>query len=161
MRLRGANIKAMIEGKAAAALHGGFPLDTRPASLDTRGMTKKKILVVDDDKALSRMVKLGLEQTGRYEVRVENDARNALAAALSFRPDLMLLDVIMPDKDGGTVASEIRQDKNLKNTPVIFLTSILGKDEAADRGGKLGKEPVLAKPVSADELLKKIEECLG
>src|SRR5919109_851520 len=69
---------------------------------------KPRILIVDDEPAFTRLVKLALEQDGYYEVQEENHGRHALAAALEFRPDLVLLDVIMPDMGGAEVAAGFR-----------------------------------------------------
>jgi DNA-binding response OmpR family regulator len=124
-------------------------------------MAKKKILVVDDSVAIARALKTNLDDTGRFEVRIENDPRKARAAVGEFGPDLVLLDVIMPGMDGGAVAAEIRQDVRMKDMPVIFLTSILNRAEAEARGGKLGDDPVLAKPVTVSELLAAIDKVLG
>ena len=62
---------------------------------------KKRILLVDDEPSITRLLKLNLEQTGDYEVATENVSKAALATAEEFRPDLILLDVMMPDLDGG------------------------------------------------------------
>lgn len=124
-------------------------------------MHRRRILIVDDDIELSKLMKMGIEQSGAYEVRVENDPRQAQTVALSFRPELLLMDVIMPWMDGGTVVARVREEETLKNVPVIFLTSILNKDEAASHGNRMGKDPVLAKPVSVAEVVRKIEAVLG
>lgn len=124
-------------------------------------MAKRRILMVDDDRALSHALKVSLEDHGPYEVTVENDPHKARTTALSHRPEIIVLDVIMPGIDGGTVAAEMRQDEHLKNIPIIFLTSIVGKDEVALRGGLLGNDPVLAKPVTAAELITHIEQILA
>ena len=68
-------------------------------------MNKKRILLVDDEKSLTTLLKLNLEETGDYEVRVENFPEDALAAVRAFQPDLVLLDLIMPRLPGGNVAS--------------------------------------------------------
>lgn len=124
-------------------------------------MNRRRILIVDDDVDLSRMLKMGIEQSGAYEVRIENDPRQAKAAALAFKPELLLMDVIMPWMDGGTVVAEIRGEESLRHVSVIFLTSILNKDEAASHGNRMGKDPVLAKPVSVGEIVRRIEVELG
>ena len=71
---------------------------------------KSRILVVDDEKVTTRLLRMTLEQTGKYEVRAENDSRVVVQAALEFHPDLVVLDVIMPDMDGGDVAAALRED---------------------------------------------------
>ena len=97
-------------------------------------MEKKRILIIDDEASFTRMVKLNLEKTGAFEVREENKATYALAAAREFKPDVILLDVIMPTMDGGDVAAQIRNDRHLKGTPIIFLTATVSQSEAGDGG---------------------------
>ncbi len=121
---------------------------------------KKRILVVDDEVSFARMVKINLEKSGGFEVRVENAAVAALTAAREFKPDLILLDVIMPNMDGGDVARQIKRDRNLKNTPIIFLTASVSKREAGDGGLNSGGELFLAKPVSVEALIACINEHL-
>ena len=119
---------------------------------------KKRILIVDDEASFARMVKLNLEKTGAYEVRVENKATYAVPAAREFKPDVILLDVIMPAMDGGDVANQIKRDRNLKGTPIIFLTATVSKREAGDVGFNSGGELFLAKPISVETLIHCIEE---
>jgi DNA-binding response OmpR family regulator len=123
--------------------------------------SKIKILMIDDDVRLSKTVALLLTRTGRFSVDVENNPLEACATALRIQPDLIILDVIMPFKDGGTVASEIRQEPSLSAVPVIFMTSIMDHQEAAARGNTLGNDPVLAKPVTMPELIAQIDALLS
>lgn len=120
-------------------------------------MAKKRILVVDDEKGFSELVKLNLEKSGQYEVVVENDGTKALAAAQKARPDLILLDVMMPGIDGSDVAESIKADNVLKDTPIVFVTAILTEDEASSRGNTIGGYPFIAKPVSSEKLIDCIE----
>ena len=92
---------------------------------------KKKILVVDDETSITRLLKLNLEGTDKYVVREENEGARAVAAAQEFKPDLVLLDVMMPDADGGDVAAGIRGHGELKNVPIVFLTAAVRKGHAA------------------------------
>lgn len=124
-------------------------------------MAVKKILVVDDEEKLTRMMKRNLEMSGKFQVRMENDGAKAVNAAREFKPDLVLLDVMMPGMDGGEVAEKMRDDPELARIPVVFLTAIVTKDEVADSGGTISGHPFLAKPVKADELVRVIEENLG
>lgn len=122
---------------------------------------KKRILVVDDQVDITRLLKLNLEQTNDYEVRTENDARLALTAAEAFHPDLILLDVVMPGMDGGELASRLEASPELKGVPIVFLTAAVKKDEVSARGGRIGGLPFLAKPVNTAEVVKCLKKYLG
>ncbi|HET6420478.1 MAG TPA: response regulator [Geobacteraceae bacterium] len=122
---------------------------------------KKKILVVDDEPNLTRMVRRGLEARGDYLVMEVNAGNRALAAARNFRPDLVLLDVMMPDVDGGSVASEFAEANDLKHVPIVFLTAIVTRAETQPTGSVIGKHTFLAKPVNLDDLITCIEDHLG
>ena len=132
--------------------------EAAPAAADT---PKQKILIVDDEATFTRMVRMNLEQTGRFEVREENRAAAALSAAREFQPDLILLDVIMPAMDGGELASRLKAEPRLASIPVIFLTATVSKNEAQKGGFMSGGFLFLAKPVSLSDLLKTIDESLG
>jgi CheY-like chemotaxis protein len=82
-----------------------------PDSIDHWG-TKEgvRILIVDNDRDTTHLVKVLLERTGHYLVLEENDAAKAHLSALNFRPDLILLDIVMPETDGGEVAARIQAD---------------------------------------------------
>jgi CheY-like chemotaxis protein len=124
-------------------------------------MNKSKILVVDDDPKLSRLVKAILEKTNLFEVQEENRSSAAFATAKAFGPDMILLDVDMPGKDGGDVAHELEADPILSRKPVLFFTSLISKAEAGqhevERGGKL----FLAKPVDPQVLVRTVGRILG
>jgi len=121
---------------------------------------KKRILVVDDEPALTRMIKLTLEQTGLYEVRTENLGRMAIAAAREFRPDLMLLDVMMPGMPGSDIAAQLQEDPELRAIKFVFLTAIVTKEEALVSSGQFGGHTFVAKPISADDLCRVVEKHL-
>lgn len=122
---------------------------------------KSKILIVDDDERLTRLLRLNLEETGRFLVREEGWAKSALHTALAFEPHLILLDVMMPDMDGGEVAAQIRSHPKLRHVPIIFLTAAAKRTEINDRDGQIGGMPFLAKPIDIDELTDCIERHLG
>ena len=122
---------------------------------------KKRILVVDDEPALTRMVKLNLERTGNYEVRTENQGSKAVQAAREFKPDLIFLDVMMPDMTGDEVSAQLKEDEELSRIKFIFMTAIVTKDETESMGSNIGGNEFLAKPVKTDELLATIERVLG
>ncbi len=121
-------------------------------------MDKKRILIIDDEPSFTRMVKLNLEKTGSFDVREENKATYALAAAREFKPDLILLDVIMPTMDGGDVAAQLENDKSLQGTPIVYLTATVSRREAGIGGLNSGGSLFLAKPVSLEHLIKCINE---
>ena len=117
---------------------------------------ERRILIVDDDRDSTHLLKILLEKTGDYVVLEENDAVKAHQSAQNFRPDLILLDIMMPWKDGGDVARQIDADPQLQRTPIIFLTA-LGDARA---GLRIQGHPVLAKPINVPELINRLEENL-
>ena len=91
---------------------------------------KRRILIVDDDRDSSHLIKILLEKVGHYLVLEENDALKAHQSARNFGPDLILLDIMMPQRDGGDIAAQIEADPGLQRTPIIFLTALVTKAEA-------------------------------
>src|SRR5207245_3156516 len=108
---------------------------------------KPRILIVDDDREITRLVKILLERTGRYLVLEENDAAKAHQSAQNFRPDVILLDIMMPKTDGGEVAAQIEADPELQSTPIIFLTALVTEPETK-AGLRIEGHRSLAKPVN-------------
>ena len=88
-------------------------------------------LVVDDDVNLSRLAGMILENSGQYEVMIVNESARALAAAIQFRPEVMLLDVDMPGMSGGDLAREAALDSRLRDIPILFLTGLVSHEETA------------------------------
>ena len=121
-------------------------------------MGKTRILLIDDEASFTHLLKVNLEETNQYEARVESRGAWALAAAREFRPDVIFLDLIMPDMDGGQVAAQIRADPQLKRIPIVFLTAIVSPWEAKNHQGMIGGCPFLAKPVSLDCVIACIEQ---
>ena len=121
-------------------------------------MGSKRILVIDDDANLNKLLKVCLEEAGPYEVDSETRAEQALSKTREFKPDLILLDVVLGDMDGGEVASRIKDNPETKDIPIVFLTGVVTEDEV--QGGSIGGYPFLAKPVSTDKLIQKIESVL-
>jgi DNA-binding response OmpR family regulator len=123
-------------------------------------MEKNRILIIDDEAGFTRMVKINLEKTEQFEVHEENRASQALQTARDFKPDLILLDVIMPAMDGGDVFANLRKDRHLKKVPIIFLTATVSQREAGPAGLNSGGSLFLAKPVSTEVLIQRINEHL-
>ena len=133
------------------------PGPTSPDPACTPPVNPKRILLVDDDPAVTRSLKLNLECTLRYDVRTENDARCVLPAVRQFHPDLILLDVVMPGMDGCEVAARIHTDQELKDTPIVFLTALATNEDTGGRTTVAGSTVYFAKPVMLDELIRCIE----
>ena len=119
---------------------------------------QRRILIIDDEVTFARLLQLNLEQLGGYAVRVENQGAQALAAARDFHPDMIFCDIIMPDIGGGAVADQIRADAALAQTPIVFLTAVVSKQEASERGGLIGGHPCLAKPATIEDVVRCIEQ---
>lgn len=124
-------------------------------------MRKKRILVIDDESSITRLLKMNLDMTKNYEVREENFGSKGLAAAREFKPDLVLLDVMMPDMDGGDVAAGIKGDPLLKHTSIVFLTAVVKKEEVKAREGRIGGFPYIAKPLNVKGVISVIEKELA
>ena len=125
-------------------------------------MAKKRILVVDDEKDFTILIKTTLESTGKYEVEKQNNASMALYSVRTFKPDLILLDIMMPDDiSGDEVARRIRDDEEIKNIPIVFLTAVLTEKEVAERHDVIGGYSFMAKPIKIKELIEHIEKKLA
>ena len=121
-------------------------------------MRKRRILLVDDEASITRALAMYLTENGDCEVCVENKGSRALAAARSFKPDLIFLDIVMPDADGGALAAEIQSDPALKGTPIVFLTALVSRRETGGATMTIGGYPFLAKPVHPETVLASIGE---
>jgi len=118
----------------------------------------KKILIVDDEEeALSRLK--NILTRADYDVVCATNGRDAIALAKNLKPDLIILDIVMPDIDGSDVASILSEDSGTVAIPVLFLTGILTKKEES-LGKKTGRHRVIAKPIAAGELLELIGKAL-
>ena len=124
-------------------------------------MNKSKILIVDDDVRLARMLKSHLKHTDIYEVEIESNSADAVNHIREFIPDLVLLDIMMPGVTGDVIADEILNDGDLKNIKIVFLTGLITKQEAQSKEGQFSGRTMLAKPVDIDELLTCLEDQLN
>jgi CheY-like chemotaxis protein len=120
---------------------------------------KPRILIIDNNRDFTLPAKVGLERTGRYSVSEENEPARAHQTAQRVKPDLILLDIAMPETDGGEVAARIESDPALRRTPVVFLTALVTKAEARS-GMEIQGHPFLAKPISIPDLVAGIERNL-
>ena len=119
----------------------------------------KRILVVDDEPQIVSMLKLRLEANG-YKVITASDGEEGLQKAKDLKPDLIILDIIMPKMAGNEVAVALKGDKRFSRIPIIFLTCLAegmtGKQGSEEIGGNL----FIAKPFEADELLSMVDNVL-
>ena len=124
---------------------------------------KAKILLIDDDVDFVEVTKIILE-TKPYEVIVAYEGDEGLRKAKEENPDLILLDVIMPVKDGFTAAEQLKKDPQLSKIPVLMLTafSTVGRETSVpvSRGFTLETEDYLEKPVQPQNLLAAVEKAL-
>ena len=124
---------------------------------------KAKILLIDDDADFVESTKIVLESKP-YDVIIAHDGDKGLQKAREENPDLILLDVIMPVKDGFTAAEQLKKDPDLSTIPVLILTSFAARHGETtipvSRGLTLEAEDYIDKPVSPEELLKRVEKHL-
>ncbi len=119
----------------------------------------KKILLVDDSSTILMMEKLILKK-GPYELTMAADGAEAVALAQNERPDLILMDVVMPKVDGFEACRRLRADPATKEIPVIMVTT-RGEAENMELGFGAGANDYLTKPINGLELLAKIKGLLG
>lgn len=117
-------------------------------------MNKHRVLLVDDEPAFTRVIRNYLDTTGRFIVRMENDPKRVIETAREFQPEIVLLDVIMPEVDGGEIAGALQQDPQCRSIKhVVFLTAIVSKEDVRRPGELIGGRPFLVKPVDLDTLI--------
>ena len=117
-------------------------------------MAKKKILIIDDEPEFVDIIKMRLEAQG-YEVLSANDGQSGLEKAGKERPNLILLDILMPKKDGYTFVRELKKDESLRHIPIIVLT---GKPQMKDLFEMEGITDCIAKPFDSQELIDKVSK---
>ena len=118
---------------------------------------KKKVLVVDDEVDFLKIVKLNLEETGSYEVLTLSSANDIVSQVHIFKPDVILLDILMPGFDGIETCEMLNKDSMGGRIPIIIL-SALDKDVDKLKAFKAGVPDYLVKPVKTEELISKIEK---
>lgn len=121
--------------------------------------TPKKIMIVDDEETSVFFLSRILERSG-YAVVSTSKSKEALALAEKERPDLIILDIVMPEMNGGDVAAQLDEKPATADIPIIYLSAILSKQEQS-LIQKSGKHHIVAKPVTGTELLSKIEKVLA
>ncbi len=120
--------------------------------------SKGKVLVVDDEQPIVELICYNLEKAG-YEVASSYNGKDAIRVTQHFQPDLILLDVMMPGKDGFQTIQELRQQPGMERTIIIFLTAAV--DEASEiKGLGLGADDYITKPIRPDLLMARIDTAL-
>ena len=123
-------------------------------------VSQKRILIVDDEVDLSRLMKLSLETAGEFQVECESNPQNALGVAHEFNPDLMILDLVMPGMDGYEALKQLQLIKDTKDIPVIAISanSMTGD---LNKGLKAGFIEYLTKPINIKEFTEKLNTTIA
>ena len=119
---------------------------------------RKKILLIDDEPELIKAVEIRLKSTG-YEVVVAYDGRTGIDKAIEIKPDLILLDLIMPIMDGYVVANELKDNPETKHIPIIILTASQ-REDLKSRCRELGVASFIMKPFETSDLLNMVNKIL-
>ena len=119
----------------------------------------KKILLIDKEPGVTRLVRRALEKTGKYWIKEEHDSEFALHSARWFQPDLILVDTTTASADRELLAKQIQTDSNLQETPMVCMSSLKPESEMIS-GGILSGYSFFAAPVKIDEVLKGVEQLL-
>ena len=119
---------------------------------------KKVIMLVDDNPDLLYSVKKGLESLGAYEVVTVESGRKCLQLLKSNKPDLVLLDIMMPGMDGWDVCAKIKSDKNTESIPIVFLTA--KTDPISKSMGTLASADYITKPFDIKVLKRRIDSII-
>ncbi|MBO4772376.1 MAG: response regulator, partial [Bacteroidales bacterium] len=116
------------------------------------------ILVVDDSKPVSEYVQVVLEERG-YKTITANNGSQAMVMAVEYRPDLILLDIMMPDVDGYTICSQLKADRKTRDIPVIFLSALNSQFDKI-KAFKCGAVDFVTKPIQVEELTARVKSHL-
>jgi DNA-binding response OmpR family regulator len=122
-------------------------------------MHRKKILCVDDSATILMMERMILSK-GPYDLVTASDGEEAVSKALAERPDLILMDIVMPRMNGFDACRRIRQEEAIRTTPVIMVTT-RGEVQNMESGFESGCNDYVTKPINATELLTKLRNFLG
>lgn len=120
----------------------------------------RKILMIDDERDICLLIKQNLELSGSYKVTVATNGKDGIAAAAREKPDLILLDIIMPGMSGFEVLEKLKSRPETTAIPVVMLTAV-GTEEAKEKAASLYNEDYIVKPVRTETLKSKIEEVLS
>lgn len=119
----------------------------------------KKILVVEDEEKVLSFI-CNILRYADYDVISASNGATALKLALTQKPDLVVLDIVLPDMSGGDIVRALAGNDITQDIPILYLTGIVAKNEEAILGNKTGKHRLLAKPTTREELLAVVNEIL-
>lgn len=120
--------------------------------------SKRRVLLIDDEASFTRLVKDALEDTGRYEVSRLHDASEAENRARELQPDVILVDIIMPARDGAEVMTAFEKDPELSKIPMIVMSAFLNNRVFPNSPVDFGEHEVLEKPMDLNELDRLVEQ---
>ncbi|MFH1458843.1 MAG: response regulator [Candidatus Omnitrophota bacterium] len=121
-----------------------------------------KVLIIDDEENLCSFLKKNLELIGKFKVFTANNGQAGIALAKSEKPDIIILDIMMPQMAGPEVADILKARPETKNIPIVFLTAIITKEEIGiNEIRQIGGCNYIAKPVETDKLIECINEILN
>ena len=119
-----------------------------------------RVLIIDDEKEFTDLLQMQMRRCANVHLRVVNQSDKAIDAARQFKPEIILLDIVMPGLDGGELLHRFEEDENLKNIPVIVVSALTTHDETSS-GLTASGHALVAKPIKTEQLVKRIEEALG
>lgn len=122
-------------------------------------MSKQKVLIIDDDLEISELISTFLQTQCSYEVEIVTDPTLGLEATKTFKPNLILLDIMMPKIDGLELLAQLKNEEETMPIPVIMLTAV-GTDEARLQAAQFFSEDYLVKPVPLKELEQRVQNVL-
>jgi two-component system alkaline phosphatase synthesis response regulator PhoP len=121
---------------------------------------KIKILIIDDEEDICVYLKSALNKTGRYEVLATTNPFEGIDMAKEHHPDLILLDIIMPQMDGTLVAEYLTNGHITRDTLIVFFTVLTEQQDIERNDGMIGGHPFISKPISTEELIRRLDELL-
>lgn len=121
----------------------------------------KKILLVDDNVSVTQSIRAVLNKATPFTIREVNDARTAYAVALDFAPDVIVMDIDMPHKEGPDVAMELREDRRTRDIPIIFLSSLCTQKDQVLKHERSDRDLIMAKPFQLATFLAVIRQLVA
>jgi CheY-like chemotaxis protein len=134
---------------------------TTPIDKHVNPIDRKRVLVIDDEEGFCTFVSWALEKTGQYTVTSTTKPLEGINLAKALRPDLILLDIKMPQMDGSKVAEKLLEDAQTKSIPIAFVTALVTNRETKHQQMEVAGRTFIAKPITRDELLQAVSRLLA